>query len=138
MAPWLKGLFAGILLGVAGTLAVHHFASGDDSVPQQLADALGCPSPTPHNAAYAHHGPGYSVFAAEHAVKILGIGGCETGPATMYLEYEASMDMSHVLATLHRFGAVCVLNHAIFEGKVLNGRAQLKELCAEVGGRLVT
>ncbi|MGB7587868.1 MAG: hypothetical protein WBM00_04090 [Solirubrobacterales bacterium] len=136
MAPWIKGLIAGVLVGIAVVLLVGRFTGDSESVPQELADTLGCPSPAPQTAAWAHHGPGYSRFSANHANLILGIGGCETGPATLYLRYGAAMDMSHVLATLHRFGAVCVVGHAIFDGKVLNGRPQLRELCAEVGGTL--
>lgn len=44
--------------------------------------------------------------------------------------------MRHVLATLDNFGAVCVVGQSLFEGKLLDGRDQLEELCEKVGGEL--
>ena len=144
MPAWLKGLMAGLLIGVAGMLLVDHL-TGDKGVPEQLAEAIGCSEGSdgvhPSTAARAHRmfdGPyGYSWFAATHAERVLGVNGCDpVGPATSYLEFDEGTEMSHVLATLDNFGAVCVVGQAVFEGKVLDGREHLEELCEEVGGEL--
>lgn len=127
---------------MAATLVVQHFTADEQGVPEQLSEALGCSGGVhPSTAAAAHHaggGPdGFSWFAATHAERILGINGCDSvGPATTYLEFGDQTDVDHVLATLDHFGAVCVVNRAIFEGTLLDGRTQLEELCTEVGGEL--
>lgn len=142
MAPWLKGLTAGVLIGVAGFLLINRLGGDSRGTPEQLAAALGCSAGVnPSSAAAAHHandGPyGYSWFAATHAEQVLYINGCDpVGPGTHYLQFSPYTQMSHVLATLRYFKAVCVVDHAIFDGKLLNDRAHLKELCAEVGGKL--
>lgn len=144
MPAWLKGLIAGLLIGVAGMLLVDR-VGGDQGVPEQLAEVLGCSDGSegvhPSTAARAHRmfdGPyGYSWFAATHAERVLGVNGCDpVGPATSYLEFDEGTEMSHVLATLNNFGAVCVVGQAVFEGKVLDGRTHLEEVCEEVGGEL--
>jgi hypothetical protein len=139
VAPWLKGLVAGVLIGAIGALMVKGLAADREGIPNRLADALECPSPIPETAASAHHahdGPyGYSWFAATHAERILYIG-CETGPGTTYMRYGSAIDMGHMLATLHHHGAVCLVGQAVFDGKLLNGRAQLEELCASLDGKL--
>lgn len=137
-----KWLLAGALLGIVGTLLVAHIVGGgDEEVPERLADALECPAPIPQTAAAAHHaedGPhGYSWFAATHADRIA-YSGCELGPGALYLHFRGEIQIPHVLATLDNFGAVCVAEHGVFDGKLLNGRAQLEDLCDEVGGNLVT
>lgn len=137
----LTPFLAGTLLGIVGTLLVlHATAGGGADAPEQLVEALHCPAPIPQTAAAAHHaeeGPnGYSWFAATHADRIV-YTGCETGPGALYLHFNSGIEMSHVLATLRHFGAVCVAEHGIFDGKILNGRSQLEELCEVVGGRLV-
>jgi hypothetical protein len=132
---WLKGILVGLVVGVAGTVAVMHGTEAED-VPQELADALHCPAPIDQTAAGVHNGEfGISWFAATHADRIAYIG-CETGPGTRYLGYTPYFPMSHVLATLHRLKAVCVKDQAFFDEALLNGRDQLKELCDKVGGRL--
>ena len=145
MSTWLKGLVAGLLIGVAGMLLVGHLTEGAEGVPERLAEAIGCSEGSdgvhPSTAARAHRmfdGPyGYSWFAATHAERVLGVNGCDpVGPATGYLEFGEEIEMGHVLATLDNFGAVCVVGQAVFEGKVLNGREHLEELCEEVGGEL--
>jgi hypothetical protein len=147
MAGGLKWLAVGLIVGVAATLLVSSITSSDSDLPEQIAEELGCSDGAegvhPSSAAAAHHafdGPnGYSWFAATHASRVLGINGCDpVGPATSYLEFSDQMDMSHVLATLDHFGAVCLVGHSVFEGKILNGRPQLKELCNAVGGELKT
>lgn len=147
MVGSLKSLTAGLLVGVAATLLISSFAGGDPDLPERIAEELGCSDGAegvhPSSAAAAHHaldGPnGYSWFAATHAYRVLGINGCDpVGPSTSYLEFGDRMDMSHVLATLDHFGAVCLSGHSVFEGKLLNGRQQLEELCATVGGELKT
>jgi hypothetical protein len=137
----LKPLLAGILVGVMGTLLVAHVLDkvGRD-VPKQLTDALQCPGPIPSTPAAARHaedGPnGYSWFAATHADRIV-YTGCDLGPGALYLHFDPGIEISHVLTTLDHFGAVCVAEHGVFDGKILDGRTQLEDLCDEVGGRLV-
>jgi hypothetical protein len=131
---FLKGFVVGALVCAAGLLLHNEVTDDGSSVPQQISDALGCSSPASQTAAYAHRGPGYSLFAASHADRILGIGGCETGPATMYLRFGSSIELRHALATLKGYGPLCVLDNAIFEGRVLSSRNELEELCAKVGG----
>ena len=137
--PWLLGLAFGLMIGCAGTLLVPKLWEGSGSVPRQLVDALNCPTPIPQTAAAAHHaeeGPnGYSWFAATHADEIT-YAGCETGPGTLYLHFPGGIEMGHVMTSLRHFGAVCVVDHGVFDGKLLNGRAQLEELCRHVGGDL--
>jgi hypothetical protein len=136
MASWVKGLLAGLIAGIAGTLLVVHLTDGED-LPQELADALHCSAPIPQTAAGVHHGQVGSIswFAATHADRIAYVG-CDLGPGTRYLHYPGRFPMSHVLATLDRVGAVCVKDEAFFDGALLNGRDQLEELCSDVGGRL--
>lgn len=138
-APWLLGLAFGLMIGCAGTLLVPKLWEGNGSVPRQLVDALNCPTPIPQTAAAAHRaggGPsGYSWFAATHADEIF-YAGCDVGPGTLYLHFPSSIKMAHVLASLHHFGAVCVVEQGVFEGTILNGRVQLEELCRHVGGDL--
>jgi hypothetical protein len=142
VAGWLKGLAAGLLIGAAGALLIGQLTDGEDGVPEQLAEALGCSSDViPSTAAAVHHaeeGPhGYSWFAATHAERILYVNGCDpVGPGTRYLEFGSGIEMGHVLATLRHYGAVCVVGQAVFDGKLLNGRAQLEELCSKVSGRI--
>lgn len=133
------------MVGVAATLLVSSITGSDADLPEQIAEDLGCSDGAegvhPSSAAAAHHafdGPnGYSWFAATHASRVLGINGCDpVGPATSYLEFGDEMDMSHVLATLDRFGAVCLVGHSVFEGRILNGRPHLEDLCTSVGGEL--
>jgi hypothetical protein len=138
-APWLLGLVCGLIIGIAGTLLIPKLWQGNESVPEQLVDALNCPTPIPQTAAAAHHadeGPnGYSWFAATHADEI-SYAGCDTGPGTLYLHFPNSIEMGHVLASLRHFGAVCVVGNGVFEGTILNGRVQLEELCRQLGGSL--
>jgi len=145
MGDRLKGLLAGLLIGVAGTLLVGHFTGDHEELPERIAGELGCSDGAdgihPSTAARAHRyfGPsdGFSWFAVTHAERILGINGCDTfSPATSYLEFGDGIEMEHVLATLNNFGAVCLVSHAVFEGKVLNGRPLLEELCSAVDGEL--
>jgi hypothetical protein len=51
------------------------------------------------DAATAHHTAGYSRWAATHAHPIYGIG-CDTGPATIYLQFRPYVDryLDHALA----------------------------------------
>lgn len=142
MVDGLKWLVAGLLIGVVATLLVQHFTTGAQDLPEQLAEELGCSEGVhPSTAAAAHHsmdGPnGFSWFAVSHADRILGINGCDpVGPALTYLEFSDHIDMRDVLATLDNFGAVCIVGQSVFEGKLLDGRAQLSELCEKVGGEL--
>ena len=145
MAGGLKWLAAGLVIGVAATLLVSTVTGSDSDLPEQIAQELGCSDGAdgvhPSSAAAAHRafdGPnGYSWFAATHANRVLGINGCDpVGPATSYLEFADSMDMTHVLATLDHFGAICLVGHSVFEGKILNGRKHLEEVCEAVGGDL--
>ena len=142
MANALKGLIVGLLIGVAAMLLVGYIEDRDKDIPEQLTEAFGCSDGIyPSTAADAHHrfdGPhGFSWFAATHAKRILAIGGCApAGPVTTYLEFYDQMDMGHVLATLDNFGAVCLVEQAVFEGQLLNGRAHLEELCDTVDGQL--
>lgn len=145
MVGVLKGLAAGLLIGAVATLLVSSIVDSDKDLPERIAEELGCSDGAdgvhPSSAARAHHafdGPhGYSWFAATHAERVLGITGCgDAGPATAYLEFSDYMDMRHVLATLDNFGAVCQVDQALFEGKVLDGRSHLEDLCDAVGGEL--
>lgn len=145
MAGGLKGLAAGLLIGVVATLLVGSIVASDKNVPERIAEELGCSDGVdglhPSTAAAAHRyfgGPnGFSWFAATHADRVLGINGCDpVGPATSYLQFSDQIDMRHVLATLDNFGAVCLAGQAVFEGKVLNGREHFEELCNSVGGEL--
>lgn len=147
MVGGLKWLAAGLLIGVAVTLLVSSFAGSDPDLPERIAENLGCSDGAegvhPSSAAAAHHafdGPnGYSWFAATHANRVLGINGCDpVGPATRYLEFDDGTNMSHVLATLDHFGAVCVVGHSVFEGRLLNGLSQFEHLCEAVSGDLKT
>jgi hypothetical protein len=141
----LKWLAVGLLIGVAATLLVEHITADDEGIPEQLAEALGCSDGVdgvhPSTAARAHRyfgrSDGFSWFAVTHAERILGVNGCDSvGPASSFLEFGEETDMRHVLATLDHFGAVCIVDLSVFEGKVLNGRAHLEELCQTVGGQL--
>jgi hypothetical protein len=128
----------GVILGVAGALLIPKLWDGE-SVPQKLVDALDCPTPIRQTPAAAHHsgeGPdGYSWFAATHADEIF-YAGCETGPGTMYLHFPSWIKIGHVVASLHHFGAVCLVGDGVFEGTLLDGRAQLEQLCRQIGGTL--
>jgi hypothetical protein len=129
----LTGLIVGLIVGVVGTFLFVHF-SKDTSVGEELADALGCSPPVNQQAAIAHHTSGYSEWAATHAIRILGVGGCETGPATIYMRFSPyGDDLQHALASMHGFGPVCVVRHGLFEGRSLNS-GELESLCAMVGG----
>lgn len=142
MIDGLRGLIAGLLIGVVATLLVQHFTTSDQDLPEQIAEELGCSGGVhPSTAAAAHHawgGPnGFSWFSVTHAERILGVNGCDSvGPATTYLEFGDQIEMRNVLATLDNFGSVCVVGQSVFEGKLLNGRDQLGELCEKVGGEL--
>jgi len=142
MPGWLKGLVAGLLIGVADALLVGQLTHDENGVPEQLAEALGCPEGvSPLTAAadhYSEDGPnGYSWFAATHAQRMLYVNGCDpVGPGASYLEFGSGIEMGHVLASLRHCGAVCVVGQAVFDGKLLNGRTQLEELCAKVEGRI--
>jgi hypothetical protein len=140
-SPWLKGLVIGILIGVVGFFLVDRVVGNDESVPQQLAEVFGCSDGiNPSTAAAAHHaedGSYFSWFAATHAEQVLYVNGCDpVGPGTLYLQYAPEIEMEHVLATLHHFGALCIAGQAIFDGKMLEGRAELEQLCSAVGGKL--
>ncbi|HEX5763152.1 MAG TPA: hypothetical protein VFY04_08525 [Solirubrobacterales bacterium] len=145
MAIPLKGLVAGMLIGIAGVLLVGHIADRNQGVPEQLAEALGCstgssglrPSSARDAQRYFGRDDGFSRFAATNAERILDISGCDPlGPATTYLEFGPRTNMNRVLKTLDNFGAVCVVGQAVFEGKVLDGRVHFEELCDTVGGEL--
>jgi len=142
MVDGLKWLVAGLIVGVVATLLVQHLATADQDVPERIADELGCSDGVhPSTAAAAHHASdgshGFSWFSVTHADRILAINNCSSlGPTTTYLEFSDQVDIQHVLATLDNFGAVCVVGQALFEGKLLDGRAQLSELCETVGGEL--
>lgn len=145
MAIALKGLAGGIAIGVVGVLLIGHIANRNQGVPEQLAEALGCstgsdglrPKSARDAQRYFGRDDGFSWFAATHAERILSISGCDPlGPATTYLDFGPRTDMSLVLRTLSNFGAVCVVRQALFEGKVLDGRARFEELCDTVGGEL--
>lgn len=134
----LKPFALGLLLGVVGTLLVFYATSlGGKSVPEELESALHCSdgaSDLP--ASIARHTAGYSEWAATHASRIYGIG-CDAGPATVFLQFSPYRhEVEHALASIRGFGAVCVVDHGIFSGKSLNGRAQLEELCSDVGGQI--
>ncbi len=139
-SAWLLALALGVILGVGGALLMPKLWDSE-SVPQKLVDALDCPKPIRQTPAAAHHadeGPdGYSWFAVTHADEFF-YAGCETGPGTMYLHFPEWIKMGHVLASLHHFGAVCVVGDGVFEGTLLDGRAQLEELCHQIGGTLET
>ncbi|HEX2096034.1 MAG TPA: hypothetical protein VHF50_01545 [Solirubrobacterales bacterium] len=143
MAIALKGLAGGMAIGVVGMLLIGYIADRNQGVPEQLAEALGCSTgsdglrPTSARDAQRYFGrnDGFSRFAATNAERILDISGCDPlGPATTYLEFGPRMDMTRVLRTLDNFRAICVVRQAVFEGKVLDGRAHLEELCDTVGG----
>ncbi len=145
MVGGLKGLAAGLLIGVVATLLAGSIVDSNKDVPERIAEELGCSDGVeglhPSTAAAAHRyfgGPnGFSWFAATHADRVLGVNGCDpVGPATSYLEFSDQMDMRHVLATLNNFDAICLVGQAVFEGKVLNGREHFEELCNSVGGEL--
>lgn len=145
MNAGLKWLAVGLLIGVAATLLIERIAAHDEGVPEQLAEALGCSDGAggvhPSTAARAHryfgNSDGFSWFAVTHAERILGVNGCDpVGPASSFLEFGGDTDMGHVLTTLDHFGAVCVVDQSVFEGKVLNGRTHLEDLCTDVDGEL--
>jgi hypothetical protein len=142
MVDGLKWLIAGLLVGVIATLLVQQFTTSDQDLPERIAEELGCSDGVhPSTAAAAHHsmdGPnGFSWFSVTYAERILGINGCDpVGPAVTYLEFSDQIEMQDVLATLDNFGAVCVVGQSVFEGKLLDGRAQLSGLCDKVGGKL--
>jgi len=145
MAIPLKGLVAGMLIGIAGVLLIGHVADRNQGVPEQLAEALGCstgsdglrPKSARDAQRYFGRNDGFSRFAATRAERILSISGCDPlGPATTYLDFGPRTNMNRVLKTLDNFGAVCVVGQAVFEGKVLDGRTHFEELCDRVGGEL--
>lgn len=145
MKTGLKWLALGLLIGAATTLLIQRTDAADQSVPEQLAEALGCSDGAegihPSTAARAHRyfgrSDGFSWFAVTHAEQILGVNGCEpVGPASSFLEFGNEINIRHVLVTLSHFGAVCVVGQSVFEGKVLNGRTHLEEVCEAVGGEL--
>jgi hypothetical protein len=136
MSQVLKGLLAGLALGIAGTLLVVHFSGPSKSVPEKLEEALHCDDgPVDQTAAIAHRVAGYSVWAATHAERLMGVG-CDAGPATIYLRfspYRSTLD--DALATMRGYGPVCVVDSGLFEGRALGG-GLLDELCDEVGGEV--
>ncbi len=142
MVDGLKWLVAGLFIGVVATLLIQHFTTSEQNLPEQIAEELGCSDGVhPSTAAAAHHSMGgrggFSWFSVTRAERILGINGCDpVGPAVTYLEFSDQIEMQDVLATLDNFGAVCVVGQSVFEGKLLDGRAQLSELCEKVGGEL--
>jgi hypothetical protein len=131
----LKGLAAGLALGVVGTLLVAHFTA-DENIADRLEDALHCDDGWVYQtAATAHHTAGYSMWAATHGSPMYGIG-CNTGPATIYLQFSPyRRQVAHALATMEGYGPVCVVDHGFFEGRSL-GPVRLQDLCAEVGGEI--
>lgn len=132
----LKGLLAGLLLGIVGTLLVPHFTGPSKSVPEKLEDALQCDDgPVDQTAAIAHRVSGYSVWATTHAERLMGIG-CDAGPATIYMRfglYRSTVD--DALASMRGYGSVCVVDSGLFGGRSLGG-GLLNELCDEVGGEV--
>lgn len=141
MTNWARGLVAGVLIGVVATLLVQHLAPDDQGVPERIAEELGCSDGVhPSTAAAARHsagGPnGFSWFSVSHAERILGVSCDPIGPATTYLEFGEQVEMPNVLATLDNYGAVSLVGQAVFDGKLLDGRAQFGELCEKVGGEL--
>jgi hypothetical protein len=138
----LKWLVAGLVIGVIATQLIQHFTASDQDLPERISEELGCSDGVhPSTAAAAHHltgGPsGFSWFSVTHAERILGINGCDSlGPAVVYLEFGDQIEIQNVLTTLDNFGAVCVVGQSVFDGKLLDGRSQLSELCENVGGEL--
>lgn len=138
MRRGLKPFALGLLLGVMGTLLVVYATSiGGKSVPEELESALHCSDGAADlPASIARHTAGYSEWASTHASRIYGIG-CDAGPATVFLQFSPYRhEVQHALASIRGFGAVCVVHYGIFDGKSLNGRGQLEELCSDVGGRI--
>jgi hypothetical protein len=134
----LKPLVAGVLIGVSGTLLVAQLAeSSEKEVPERLEEALHCSDgPVSLPAAIAHHTGRYSEWAVTHAIRIVGIG-CDTGPATIFMQFSPyRSELAHALATIRGFGTVCVVDHGVFDGKSLNGRTELEELCSAVDGEM--
>ncbi len=136
MSSILKGLGVGLLLGIAGTLLVVHVTDPEKSVPERLEEALHCEDgPADSTAAVAHHTAGYSIWAATHAERLLGIG-CDAGPATIYMRFSPYRStLEHAMATMRGYGRVCVVDSGLFGGRSLGGDL-LKELCDEVGGEI--
>ena len=136
MPSVLKGLFAGLALGIAGTLLVVHLTGPSKSVPEKLEEALHCDDgPVDQTAAIAHRVAGYSLWAVMHADRLVGVG-CDAGPGTIYMRfspYRSTLD--DALATMRGFGPVCVVDSGLFEGRALEGNL-LDELCDEVGGEV--
>jgi hypothetical protein len=138
MARNLKPLIAGVILGVIGTLLVGYISAREGrSVPDALEEALHCSDgPVDLPASIAQRTGGYSSWAATHAERIFGIG-CDAGPATIYLQFSPyRSELAHALASIRGFGPVCVVDHGVFDGKSLNGKGELEELCSEVNGEL--
>jgi len=132
----VRGLLAGLAIGIAGTLLVTHLTGPSKSVPEQLESALHCDDgAADQTAAIAHHTGGYSLWAATHAERLLGIG-CDAGPATIYMRYSPYRSMlDHALATMRGYGPVCVVEPGLFGGRAL-GPKLLGELCDDVGGEV--
>ena len=136
MSSTLKGLGVGLILGIAATLLVVHISGPEKNVPERLEEALHCDDgPVDQTAAIAHHTAGYSVWAATHADRLLGVG-CDAGPATIYMRFSPYRStLEHALATMRRYGPVCVVEPGLFGGRQLGGNL-LDELCDEVAGEV--
>jgi hypothetical protein len=136
MPSVLKGLVAGLVLGIVGTVLVVHFTGPSKSVPEKLEEALHChDGAVDQTAAIAHHTSGYSLWAATHAVRLMGVG-CNTGPATIYMRFSPyRSDLDHALATMRGYGPVCVVDPGFFGGRSLGG-GLLADLCDDVGGEI--
>ena len=132
----LKGLLVGLVLGIVGTLLVAHFTGPSQSVPEKLEEALHCDDgAVDQTAAIAHHTAGYSLWAATHANRLMGVG-CDAGPATIYMRFSPYRStLAHALATMRGYGRVCVVDPGFFGGRSLGGDL-LNELCDEVGGEV--
>ena len=134
----LKGLIAGLLLGIAGTFLVTQFTSDSKNTAEKLEAALHCDDgPSDQTAATASRVGRYSEWAAMHAIRLYGVG-CDAGPATIVLEFSPYVYRSSVeraLTTMRGFGPVCVVGDSFFDGRLLKPLS-LRDLCSSVGGEI--